>query len=371
MSATDRARLAGWLDLAARGWALFPVLPGRKQPAIPAWESRATTDERTIVDYFRTHPGHNAGIACGPSGLYVLDCDTPKPDAPDQDRDGWDVLTGLADGRGGLPDTWTVTTPSGGRHLYFRAPATRLGNTAKSLGPMLDSRGHGGQVLAPGSRLPNGAYELADDTDPPPLPGWLVWHLSVRGSVAVSGPRVSPCTAPRDHGAYVAAIVRAELQRVAEAGRGGHNAAVFTAARALGQLVGARVLDEHQAAAELTAAAGHIVDGPCDCTPSDIAATIASGLGYGARRPRRLPPCRAPPPRGGGRHEHHRTAGSSGGPGPARCRTGCPAGSGDGIRVAVLGVPGPAHGSDAGALVRPHPRSPALLHHPTTDPGLR
>ncbi|WP_224390297.1 bifunctional DNA primase/polymerase [Pseudonocardia sp. ICBG1293] len=289
MNAADRARLAGWLDLAARGWALFPVLPARKQPAIPAWESRATTNPETIVDYFTTHPHHNAGIACGPSRLYVIDCDTPKPTDTDQTRDGHDVLTALAAGRGGLPDTWTVTTPSGGRHLYFRAPTVRLGNTARTLGPMLDSRGHGGQVLAPGSRLPNGVYELADDTDPPPLPGWLGWHLSVRGSAAVSGPRVSPCTTPRDHSAYVAAIVRAELQRVAGAGRGGHNAAVFTAARALGQLVGAGVLDEHQAAADLTAAADHIVDGPCDCTHGDIAATIASGLGYGARRPRRLP----------------------------------------------------------------------------------
>lgn len=289
MNAADRARLAGWLDLAARGWHLFPVLPGRKQPAIAAWESRATTNPEIIVDYFTTHPHHNAGIACGPSGLYVIDCDTPKPDAPDQTRDGWDVLSGLAAGRGGLPDTWTVTTPSGGRHLYFRAPAVRLGNTARTLGPMLDSRGHGGQVLAPGSRLPNGVYELADDTDPPPLPGWLVWQLSVRGPAAVSGPSERPTTAPRDYGAYVAAIVRAELQRVAGAGRGGHNAAVFTAARALGQLVGARVLDEHQAAADLTAAATHIVAGPCDCTAADIAATITSGLGYGIRRPRHLP----------------------------------------------------------------------------------
>ncbi|WP_161992206.1 bifunctional DNA primase/polymerase [Pseudonocardia sp. EV170527-09] len=289
MNAADRARLAGWVDLAARGWALFPVLPSRKQPAIAAWESRATTNPEIIVDYFTAHPGHNAGIACGPSGLYVIDCDTPKPDATDQTRDGWDVLTALADGRGGLPDTWMVSTPSGGRHLYFRAPAARLGNTAKALGPMLDSRGHGGQVLAPGSRLPNGSYQLTDDTTPAPLPDWLVWHLSVRASTTVSGPPERPATAPRDHGAYVSAIKRDELQRVEKAQSGGHNAAVFTAARALGQLVGAGVLDEDQAAAELTRAAGHIIAGPCDCTTAGISATVRSGLAYGARRPRRLP----------------------------------------------------------------------------------
>jgi hypothetical protein len=154
---------------------------------------------------------------------------------------------------------------------------------------MLDSRGHGGQVLAPGSRLANGAYELADDTDPARLPGWLSWRLSVRAAPAVSGPPVSRSAAPRDAGVYVSAVVRAELQRVAQAARGGHNAAVFTAARALGQLVGAGALDHATAAADLTRAAGHIVAGPCDCTDRDIAATIASGLAYGAGRPRRLP----------------------------------------------------------------------------------
>jgi hypothetical protein len=87
----------------------------------------------------------------------------------------------------------------------------------------------------------------------------------------------------------VSAVVRAELQRVAQAARGGHNAAVFTAARALGQLVGSGALDHAAAAADLTRAAGHIIAGPCDCTERDIAATIASGLAYGARRPRRLP----------------------------------------------------------------------------------
>jgi hypothetical protein len=299
LSAAAAARLAGWLDLAARGWALFPVLPGRKQPAIARWEQRATTDPERIMRFFATHPEHNAGIACGRSGLLVIDCDTPKDDQTA--RDGWDELRRLADGRGGLPDTWMVTTPSGGRHLYFHAPGERLGNTARALGPMLDSRGHGGQVLAPGSRLPNGAYELVDDTDPARLPGWLSWRLSVRAPATSSAPPERLAAVPRDHSVYVSAILKAELQRVTQAGRGGHNAAAFTAARALGQLVGAGVLDHATAAADLTLAAGHIVAGPCDCTDRDIAATIASGLAYGARQPRRLPAPVEQPARGEGR----------------------------------------------------------------------
>lgn len=253
-SAADRTRLAGWIALAARGWHLFPVRPAGKAPAIAGWQERATTDPDRLARFFTDHPHHNAGIACGPSGLLVIDCDVPKGLDPD-DRDGADVLADLADRRGGLPPTWTVTTPSGGRHLYFQAPAGGpvLGNTSGTLGRMLDTRGVGGQVLAPGSRLPAGGYELLDDTDPAPLPGWLAWRPSPRAPTTVSGPPV------------------------------------FTAARALGQLVGAGALDRAAVEHDLTAAAGHIAAGPCDCTARDIAASIRSGLDHGERRPRRLP----------------------------------------------------------------------------------
>lgn len=298
LSRADRARLAGWLDLAARGWHLFPVRPAGKAPAIRGWQDRATTDPDRITGFFTTHPDHNAGIACGPSGLLVIDCDMPKDDRDNAEtaggRDGAEVLAALARPRGGLPDTWTVATPSGGRHLYFRAPAPQdgravLGNSGKTLGPMLDTRGHGGQVLAPGSRLPNGVYELLDDTDPAELPGWLSWRLSVRAPTTTSAPSERSSARPVDRGAYVSAIVLAELQRVAQAGRGGHNAAVFTAARALGQLIGAGALERADVERDLADAARHIVDGPCDCTAHDISASIASGIARGLARPRRLP----------------------------------------------------------------------------------
>jgi hypothetical protein len=273
----------------------------------------ATTDRQRITRFFTAHPDHNAGIVCGPSGLLVIDCDTPKnPGNEPADwaagRDGWSVLAAMAAGRGGLPETWTVATPSGGRHLYLRAPAPgpggrALGNAGKTLGPMLDTRGAGGQVLAPGSRLPNGGYELLDDTDTANLPG-LAWRLSVRAATAISAPPDRSSTEVGDRG-DLSAIVRAEPQRVAQAQRGGHNAAVFTAARALGQLVGARVLDSATVEHDLLAAAAHIITGPCDCTARDIAASIASGIADGRRRPRRLP---SPRPAAGPAGEGRRTA---------------------------------------------------------------
>ena len=98
----------------------------------------------------------------------------------------------------------------------------------------------------------------------------------------------------------MSAVVRAELERVTQAGRGGHNTAVFTAARALGQLIGAGVLDRAAVEHDLMHAAWHIVTGPCDCTARDITASIASGITRGMSRPRRLPD-----PRG---HDRRQTA---------------------------------------------------------------
>ena len=143
----------------------------------------------------------------------------------------------------------------------------------------------------------------------------MTLRLAAGPATAASAPPERPCVLVGDRPSYVAAAVRAELQRVTAAGRGGHNAAVFTAARALGQLAAAGVLDPARVERELTFAAAHIVAGPCDCTARDVAASIRSGLAYGARRPRQLPPRQLParqlphpaPALTGGPREHPRT----------------------------------------------------------------
>ncbi|MGI8815341.1 MAG: bifunctional DNA primase/polymerase [Pseudonocardia sp.] len=297
------SRIAGWLACAERGWYLFPVRPGDKRPAIAGWQHRASADPDRLLEFFRAHPGFNAGIACGPSGLLVIDADMPKPDTDHHDYDsGAQVLADLAASHGGLPDTFSVTTPSGGEHHYFTAPpGSTLGNTARLLGPLLDTRGPGGYVVAPGSWLtsqpatthragrPGGSYELIDDTDPVELPTWLHQALTKPRPTAISGPAQRPSAPLRAPGSYLSTVLRADLDRIHNAGPGGHNAAVFTAARALGQLTAGGAL--HPATAEdlLTRAAAHIAAGPCDCTTRELAATIRSGLAYGSRRPRHLP----------------------------------------------------------------------------------
>lgn len=311
LPAPVRTRLAGWLELADRGWHLFPIRSGRKAPPVFAqWSRHATTDPDRLIRYFTDHPTHNAAIACRPSGLLVIDCDLPK--RAEETGDGAANLAQLATSRGQtLPPTFEVATPSGGRHLYFQTPAgaaelPELGNTARTLAPLLDSRGggtgDGGYVLAPGSWLTpqpatgnraghgGGSYELLDDTDPAPLPTWLHQALTETRPTAMSRPAQPTCTQPSAPDRYLSAVLRDELRRVRTAGRGQHNAAVFTAARALGQLAAGGALDPGQAEVLLTDAATHIAAGPCDCTTTGLAATIRSGLAHGARRPRHLPP---------------------------------------------------------------------------------
>jgi hypothetical protein len=267
-----------------------------------------------LLRYFAAHPHHNAAIACGPSGLIVIDCDQPK--VPGGEPTGAANLAELANRHGqSLPPTYTVSTPSGGTHLYFQAPkpaagAAPLGNTSRTVAALVDSRGDGGYVLAPGSWLapqpaaggrpgrPGGSYELLDDTPPAPLLTWLHRALSTDRPMSYSAPAEKVVAAPRSLGRYVAAVVRDELDRVHRAGPGHHNASVFTAARALGQLAAGGALGMAEAEALLTRAAAPIAAGPCDCTTRGLAASIRSGLAYGARRPRRLPAVEQPDYRG-------------------------------------------------------------------------
>ena len=95
--ATKRLQ-ASALDAAGRGWHVFPLRPGTKVPAVRHWEHEATTDTEQIKELWsaelRRRDGwyvpepRNVGIACGPSGLVVLDLDLAKPG---QDRTRWPV----------------------------------------------------------------------------------------------------------------------------------------------------------------------------------------------------------------------------------------------------------------------------------------
>ncbi|OLF15870.1 bifunctional DNA primase/polymerase [Actinophytocola xanthii] len=296
---------------AERGWHVFPLRPGTKRPALHStkhcpmtdsckaghrgWEQRATTDPDRIRAAWTAGP-FNIGIATGPSGLVVIDLDIAKPgdrrpaewDLPGV-HDGQDVLAVLADRAGeSFPvDTFTAITPSGGVHLFYVAPdGVALRNTAGTrLGWKVDTRAHGGYVVAPGSLVDAMPYEIVVDRDPAPLPGWLLGLL-----------RPAPLPPPPDkpvtllsgrRSRYLDAAIRMECERVHQAPDGQRNACLYVAAFALGQLVagGALIADEHERVL-LTAAGRHIAVGAY--TEREARATIASGLAKGANRPRQV-----------------------------------------------------------------------------------
>ncbi|HKR51685.1 MAG TPA: bifunctional DNA primase/polymerase, partial [Pseudonocardiaceae bacterium] len=151
----------------------------------------------------------------------------------------------------------------------------------------IDTRAHGGYVVAPGSPVPPRGYELIDDRDPVELPGWLHQALTPDPPTPCSAP---PGAAIAHFGGYTSAAVRGEAQRIRTASPGQHNAVLCRAAYALGQLVGAGLLPETTARAELTTAAGCLIGADCDCTPREVARVITAGLAAGATNPRRTTP---------------------------------------------------------------------------------
>lgn len=299
------------LDTAARGWHVFPLRPGSKKPARPdhtaatcdrtdyrcrdghtGWEPRATTDPGRIRRGWADAP-YNIGIACGPARLVVVDLDTPKPgDTPPPEwdapgiRHGAAVLAALCD-RTGQPypgGTWTVSTPSGGTHLYFTAPADgpQLRNTqgsAGGLGWLVDTRAGGGYVAGAGSTVDGRPYTVTCDAPPAPLPAWLAALL--RPAPLPPQRPVDVTLPPGRAGGYLRAAVDGELARVLQSPPRARNTALYRAAIALGQLVAGGMLSEADVTAWLTAAATQVGQ-----KPGETARSIASGLKAGALRPR-------------------------------------------------------------------------------------
>jgi len=131
-------------------------------------------------------PRANVGIACGPSGLLVIDVDDPTA--------AREALAGYPE----LPETPTSSTAKG-RHYYFRAPDPPPPNRVRVLAGV-DVRSAGGYVIAPPSVHPSGTvYQWAegrspDDVAVAPCPDWLIALLR-SGSRAG---RVDPDTGPVD-----------------------------------------------------------------------------------------------------------------------------------------------------------------------------
>ena len=268
------------LAVAARGWYIFPCAIGGKQPALPGnWQHLATTNRARVRRWWTRAP-FNIGIACGPSDLVVIDLDIAK--------DGGAAATGLESfarlcqlhGQPYPEDTFTVTTPSGGAHLYFQAPDRVVRNSASRLGPLIDIRAVGGYVVAPGSRIGGRAYEVANAGRPAPLPSWIA-SLAGELPAATGAGRQPPDPVSRQATRYALAALREETARVATADIGTRNDALNRAAFSLGQLVASNLLSPAAVMTALADAAQR-----CGLPDDEAHRTIRSGMASGARRPR-------------------------------------------------------------------------------------
>ncbi|HEV2343439.1 MAG TPA: bifunctional DNA primase/polymerase [Actinocrinis sp.] len=242
------------LHLAALGRHVFPLSPHSKRPlsncphcrpasgrpghridtcpclAAGAWchgVRAATTDPQRITRWWTAAPRAAVALAAGPSGLILIDIDTHTDTPPqhpgtallpgidlrtepaaagwrEQDyRDGRDTLTLLARLRGG-PHPWptdpahrpvTADTPSGGRHLWYQAPAPDLHQAVppKPLAWQVDVKAGWSYGLAPGTRTAAGHYthRSGDLAKPGRLPDWLAREI-IRACQPTPPPQRAP-----------------------------------------------------------------------------------------------------------------------------------------------------------------------------------
>lgn len=231
--------VAAWMAL--RGYPVHPLAPGTKTPAPNCPDCRgsrhspqecpcpgqgrwchgfhaATTDLRTVRQWWQTEPGFGIGVSCGPAGLVVIDVDAHPAALPDRQRllpgipiddrvdltglqSGFDTLALLAAYRSrpnpcGDTSTLRVRTPSGGMHVWYRAPrggpAFRCSSGSSSkvaLAWQVDVRAVGGYIVAPATRTDAGVYEaLPGARVPAALPLWLTAELTRTGHSVGAGP---------------------------------------------------------------------------------------------------------------------------------------------------------------------------------------
>ncbi len=247
------------LELAGRGFAIFPSAPGTNIPMVKRWPDVATTQPDQIGAWWRQWPRANVSHCAGRSGVVVIDLDGPA---------GIESWRSLQRRHGAVPTTLTVLSPrAGGVHLYFAAPPFYVASTAGKLAPGVDVRGSRGQAVLPPSSRPDGTYRWANDAEPARPPEWLVDLLR---------PAPPP---PRRAQTRTASIGRLAglVRAVVGAAEGCRNSTLHWAACRAGEMV-ARGADPKHVTDLLVDAAVSV-----GLTPREAHATVRSGLAKALR----------------------------------------------------------------------------------------
>ena len=133
-------------ELARLGVPVFPCVPGGKRPITTRGFHEATTDAAQVASWWRQRPAANLAIPTGAaSGVVVVDVDVHKVN-------GYAALERTARSEV-LPEPLAaVTTPTGGRHLYFPAVAEHEQRSWQVGRAGIDFRGDGGYIIVPPSQ---------------------------------------------------------------------------------------------------------------------------------------------------------------------------------------------------------------------------
>jgi hypothetical protein len=162
------------LRAARAGRPIFRLRPYRPDYADPdaaktpvVGPQERTTDEARIRRWFAAAPDLNWALPA--DGLLIVDVDP--------DKGGFESLRTLE-----LPrDTYTVQTPRGGLHLYYKLPpGVRIRNSRGKIGPGIDIRTDGGYVVGPGSVVRGKPYVVLQDIPIIQAPQHLIDRCSKR-----------------------------------------------------------------------------------------------------------------------------------------------------------------------------------------------
>ena len=265
---------------ASAGYAVFPCDPDKK-PRVK-WSNESTTDTASIRRWWMQWPDSLVGLDLAKSGTFVVDCD--RHGGPDG-VEAWQVLCVAYDY--GATHDYTVSTPSGGQHIYFRQDLNnRLRNRTGTLPHGIDVRGDGGYVIAAGSVLPDGrSYTIVNQSSSAGLsvvPLWLQTLINTQPDTASNNAAQRRHEAPTDRERrYAVAALKEEADKVRASAEGIRNTTLNTAAFSVGSLIAAGWLDEQDAINELEIAAFI-----CGLESNEIVRTIQSGITAGKEKPR-------------------------------------------------------------------------------------
>jgi hypothetical protein len=154
--------LEGALGLLRRGVKVVALRPRTKEPLTSHGVKDATSDETIVRRLWGRCPNANVAVACGASGMVVLDVDIKNG--------GKQSLPQLRDVLGDLSACALASTPGGGYHVGFREPRDRelkesLGNGCIGLLPGIDILAGERYAVTPPSERDDGSYKWRRDFD--------------------------------------------------------------------------------------------------------------------------------------------------------------------------------------------------------------